>query len=169
MGWFSDTRRLRRDPKERNFGTKPQQSTSYGWDCRSWRRAGNSLLPHFSPPLKSREPRSHERFPRRPSAATQHFLHPGLTERPHRALVCYSGTLWVQMGWMHAAHSGHVAARCPLSVLSSAFVSVLPAVLPPPASLRESPPLCSPHFASARSEQLGKRGNKRQKKNIKIK
>lgn len=39
-----------------------------------------------------------------------------------------------------------------------------PGCSPPPAALKKSPPLCSPHLASARSVQLGEQGTKDKKK-----
>lgn len=135
----------------------------------------NYRLPRFSPKQGSRK--AARDSPACPLSAPHQQTEPGRNAgwcwQARGALLRRAGALGVQTGpkagsLLRASRRQvpAVPARLCLCLLASRAqaAAASPGCSPPPAALKKSPPLRSPHLASARSAQLGEQGTKDQKK-----
>lgn len=135
----------------------------------------NYRLPRFTPKQGGRK--AARDSPACPLSAPHQQTEPGRNAgwcwQARGALLRRAGALGVQTGpkagsLLRASRRQvpAVPARLCLCLLASRAqaAAASPGCSPPPAALKKSPPLRSPHLASARSAQLGEQGTKDQKK-----
>lgn len=168
--------RVCRGPEEGNSDTKITEIDLFQMVLQAL--VLNYRLPRFSP--KQGGCKAARDSPACPLSALHQQTEPGRNAgwcwQARGALLRRAGALGAQTGpragsLLRASRRQvpAVPARLCLCLLASRAqaAAASPGCSPPPAALKKSPPLRSPHLASARSAQLGEQGTKDQKKIIK--